>query len=214
MNLQRKLLINEKNIELIIIIFILLTIFKILLRDIFIFYSFVYLRYIFSLFLIPLFYFHSLNESTTQKLFIKIRGINKRNYVFTDILLVLGYSFFINISMVVISLIEAPLHEILNTTILLHLFATILIYMFFMLIYYLVRFFLKENLSHLIVIIIGFLMSIFENIGSFMMPTVVFSLQDFNAQLCINSIAMMGILNLIMLILVGGLIKKGVWLHE
>lgn len=186
MKIRCHLIFNERNLQLLLLIPILLFCGKILMRlDGDGYYSMVYLRFFYSLLLIPILYFHSLNEEIYSNPFISSRENNHlKHYLLTDLIVVGVYSIYITACIYIISIWGHPWG---NWNIL-YLFAISILSVFLYLgVYYLFRCFFKKEVCATIVIGFGGLLSFFQNINMFTpTPNALFNIQLLDIVWCKN----------------------------
>lgn len=186
MKIRYHLIFNERNLQLLLLIPILLFLGKVLMRlDGYGYYSMVYLRFFYSLLLIPILYFHHLNEEIYSNTFINSRENNRlKHYILTDLIVVSFYSIYVTAIVYIISVFGHP-WESWN---LLYLFALSIVSVFLYLgIYYLFRCFLKREICFTITIGFGGLLSFFQNITMFIpAPNALFNIQFIDIIWCKN----------------------------
>lgn len=186
MRIRYRLIFNKKNLQLLLFIPILLFCGKVLMRlDGDGYYSMIYLRFFYSLLLIPILYFHHLNEEIYSNTFITSRETSPlKYYLLTDLIMVSFYSIYITLIIYIISVFGYP-WESWN---LLYLFAMSIISVFLYLgIYYLCRCFLKKEICSVLVLVLGGLLSFFEDINLFIpTPNALFNIQFIDIIWCKN----------------------------
>ena len=189
MRIRFRLIFNKKNFWLLLLIPILLFCGKVLMRlDGYGYYSMIYLRFFYSLLLIPILYFHHLNEEIYSNTFVSSRESSPlKHYILTDLIVVSLYSTYITALVYIISVFGYP-WESWN---LLYLFAISIVSAFvYLSIYYLCRCFLKKEICSVLVLVLGGLLSFFENINLFIpTPNALFNIQFIDIIWCKNWLA-------------------------
>mgnify|MGYP003275511760 CR=1 FL=1 len=186
MKIRYHLIFNERTLQLLLLIPILLFFGKVLMRlDGYGYYSMIYLRFFYSLLLIPILYFHHLNEEIYSNTFVSSRENNRlKHYILTDLIVVSFYSIYVTAIVYIISIFGYP-WESWN---LLYLFAMSVVSVFLYLgIYYIFRCFFKQEVCFTIIIGLGGLLSFFQNITMFIpTPNALFNIQFIDIIWCRN----------------------------
>ncbi len=214
--MRKKLIFNERYIQILFIMIILSSIIRFSLRFLEPTQSYFYMnnRFLCSLYFVPLLYFHFVNEDIYLDPYVRVRYPQyKKGFYLSEIMLVVSYAFSISLILYCLNFIGQRTFFSFQFTF--NMVFTLLIYGSLILFLHILRFFAVRKVCYCIVFIVMAILSFFEFIfPSFISPFVVFlndlEVVSYKVPYMIGFI----LLNIIEIILLNRMIKKKGDLYE
>lgn len=208
--MRKKLIFNERYVQILFIMIILSSIIRFSLRFLEPTQSYFYMnnRFLCSLYFVPLLYFHFVNEDIYVDPYVRVRYPQfKKGFYLSEVVLVTSYAFIIGFILYCINFIGQS--TFMSFQFVLSMFFTLLIYSSIILFIYILRFFVGRKGCYCVVFVLMAILSFFEFIfPSFISPFVVFlndlEVVSYKVPYMISFI----LLNLIEIILLNRILKK------
>lgn len=214
--MRKKLIFNERYVQIIFILIILSTIIKFSLRFLESIQSYFYMnnRFLCSLYFVPLLYFHFVNEDIYLDPYVRVRYPQyKKGFYLSEVILVISYAFIVSLILYCINFIGQS--TFMSFQFVLSMFFTLMIYSSIILFIHILRFFVVRKVCYYVVFVLMAVLSFFEFIfPSFISPFVVF-LNDLEVvKYKVPYIICFILLNMIEIVLLNKMIKKKGDLYE
>lgn len=214
--MRKKLIFNERYIQILFIMIILSSIIKFSLHFLESTQSYFYMnnRFLCSLYFVPLLYFHFVNEDIYLDPYVRVRYSQyKKGFYLSEVILVISYAFIVSLILYCINFIGQS--AFMNFQLVFSIMFTLLIYSSIILFIHILRLFVVRKVCYCIVFIVMAILSFFEFIfPSFISPFVIFlndlEVVSYKVPYMIGFI----LLNIIEIILLNRMIKKKGDLYE